>query len=118
MVYQKNEVADTPCQATSKCFVGSLVTVVLLATAIALAAVALAVAIATAATARTLQILRSHVANRHNLNVEVQGLTGHRVVEVHLNGLLGDLLENQSFGSDLEVALLGDDIGDALCTGL
>ena len=68
-------------------------------------ATALAIAVATAvATALRSQILGSYVTYLNNLNVEVQGLAGHRVVKVPLYGLLCYLLNGAEHTVTLSVA--------------
>ena len=80
--------------------------VLLVATALAATlATALAVTVATAiAAALSSQILWSYVAYLYNLYIEVQSLTSHWVVEVHLNCLLTDLLDNAQHTITLSVA--------------
>ena len=40
------------------------------------------------------QVFRRHVAHRDHLHVEVERLARHRVVEVHLHGIVADLLHH------------------------
>ena len=63
-----------------------------IATLAVVAATLLAIATAVTARAAALQILGRYVAYRDYLDLEVEGLTGHRVVEVHLYGRLANLL--------------------------
>ena len=80
-----------------------LVAAAVVATATIAALVAAAVVL-TAATAATLwsQILGLYVAYAYDLNLKVEHLAGHRVVEVHLYGLLCHLTD----GAEHTVALV------------
>ncbi len=75
--------------------------VVATATIAALVAAAVVLATATAATLRS-QIFGLYVAYAYDLNLEVECLAGHRVVEVHLNALLCHLAD----GAEHTVALI------------
>lgn len=63
-------------------------------------------AVVTSASASTLrsQILGGYIAYLNNLNIEVQSLARHGVVEVHLNALLGYLLNDTVHAVTLSVA--------------
>ena len=80
-----------------------LVAAAVVATA-TLAALVTAVVVLAAATAATLgsQVLGLYVAYAYDLHLEVEHLAGHRVVEVHLNGLLSYLFD----GAEHTVALV------------
>jgi len=61
-----------------------------------------AAAVATAAAAACrLQVFGRYVAYRNDLDLEIEGLAGHRMVEVHFHGLFAHLLD----GTDHAVAL-------------
>ena len=78
----------------------------LVAVAVIVAAALAALVVATARTARavTLQILGRYIAYRDYLDLEVEGLAGHRVVEVHLYGLLANLFDDTQHAVALCVA--------------
>ena len=67
-------------------------------------ATAAAVVSAVSARAAALQVFGRYVAHRYDLDVEVERLAGHRVVEVHLHGLLADLLDDAHHAVALIVA--------------
>ena len=77
--------------------------VVATATIATFVAAAIVLAAATAATLRS-QILGLYVAYAHNLNLEVEHLASHRVVEVHLHGLLAHLADSAEHTVALVVA--------------
>ena len=52
----------------------------------------------------SLQVLGRYVAHRNDLDVEVERLAGHRVVEVHLDVLVADLLDRAHHAVALGVA--------------
>ena len=82
-----------------------LVAAAVVATATVAALVATAIVLATAAAAALRsQILGLYVAYANNLNLEVEHLASHRVVEVHLHGLLANLADSAEHTVTLVIA--------------
>ena len=74
-----------------------LVAAALAAASLVVAATSLMIAAAAVATAAAaacrLQVFGRYVAYRNDLDLEIEGLAGHRMVEVHFHGLFAHLLD-------------------------